>query len=284
MKKNLWCAVLAACIAGLPVCRLWGGGVMIYPKYLEFDAKNKVREVMLVNPSAEETASYRVSVKYMRQKPGGGYEEVSGPALDDASGFLRYSPRSVTLGPRRSQNVKFLARVPKEAMDGEYVAYAVFTKIIAPKPLTARDLEKKDGVSVEIIPIPSFAVPVIVRKGEKFHSAPKLEQARLSSGEDGSALLKVRLRRTDGDKKQPESSVRADVSVWAGDELLAVSKGRYVLAHNEYADVLLYPARSGKAVSSDELRGKTLTFCLTPVSEADGADCSLARERLEYIP
>lgn len=276
--RAAWCA--AALVCG--TCA-YAGGIMIYPKYILFDGKTNVQEVLLINPSAEETAAYRVSVKYMRQTPGGGFEEPAVPGEDDASSWLRYSPRSVTLGPKRSQHVKLLTRLTPQTPDGEYAAYLVFTKIITPKPLTPQDLRDGNGVQVKITPIPSFAVPVIVRKAEAFHAQASLEDAALRADETGAAVLSVRLRRTDGDKTLPEASVRGDVSVWDGDRLLAVSKGRYVLAHNSYADITLHPALDGKPVPAQNLRGKKLSFYFTPPAEADGAARAGAEASLTHM-
>lgn len=250
----LWCAA--------PV---WAG-MMIYPKFINFTDKDRVREMTLVNPSQEETVTYRVRFKYARQNPDGTYTDVEKPDFLTAKDLLRFSPRSVTLGPGKSQRVKILKRIPADTPAGEYTGYIVFTQIPDEKPLQKPSSAPAGGVRLELTAVPSFSIPVVIVYGSPAPDTAKISFLDIRTTAPGKKEARVRLERNGSVSSPASRTVRGDVSVWSGGKMLGIIKGKYLLAGNQRVDA---------AVPLDESLfkpGDAAEVLFTEASEQDGAD------------
>ncbi len=174
MKKS----VVLFILLGLSISA--SAGIMIHPKFLFFDDKTKVEEIILINSDPVESANYRISLSYKKQNQDGSYTEIpvenddSATMLkDSAIPFLRYSPRAAFLSPQKSQIVRILKRLPEGIEPGDYIAYITFTEVLMEKPLTKET--EKNSFSVKITPIPSFSIPIVVRYQNKEKAKVSLE-------------------------------------------------------------------------------------------------------------
>ena len=250
-------------------------GIMIYPKYVFFDDKTKSAEVTLINSDKLESANYRISITYQRQNPDGSYTQIGQEELpaDNAAQVLRYSPRSVLLKPSQSQTIRILKRIPAKAQPGEYVGYITFTEVLLEKAVTKEDL-KPGAMSVRVTPIPSFSIPVMVRYKVK-ENAPVTVTTDVLVSDDGVTALRVVLHRQE--QKIP-TSVRGDISIWDGSEMIGYVRGRYVLPGTQSLETRV-PLRikngqttkegkkEDKYLTEAELKGKTLTVLYTESDE-----------------
>lgn len=212
--------------------------MMIYPKYVSFDDNTRIAEMTLINPSDEETINYRIRLNYFEQNHDGSYQEVVQPSGLTGLDLLRHSPKSVTLAPKKNQTVKILKRLPDGTPDGEYTAYIVFTKVLAEKPLEKPKKTASDALEIQLIPIPSFAIPINIAVGARPLPAATLTYLG-SSGPKKQPLIRIRLARADTSEPPQSSTIRGDLSVWQSGKMLGFMKGKYLLAGNDYVDVEL---------------------------------------------
>lgn len=255
-------------------------GIMIYPKFLFFDDKTKSAEVTLINSSPLESSNYRISISYKKQNPDGSYTEITSedaPA-DSAEPILRYSPRSVMLNPNKSQTIRVLKRIPEGLEPGEYIAYITFTEVLLEKPATKPSKDNKT-MTVRIIPIPSFSIPIFVRYKVKENAPVAISTSAKDWQEtDTQTTLNVVLTRQE---QQTPTSVRGDISVWNGSTMLGFIRGRYLLPGNtSVATKIPLKDKEDKPLKIKDLKGKKLTVLFTEPSE-DKVDKSAVLAKTE---
>lgn len=125
-----------------------GDGVLVAP--IEVNLGGRVRSgIVTVQNKAPERTAYRVSVVSPLETDEG----------EDASKWIRFSPRQVTLNPGETQKVRVLVRKPSDAKDGKYLA-RLLVRAIPPKPKPKKDEEPKDKVSVEIVIVYGVTIPI----------------------------------------------------------------------------------------------------------------------------
>lgn len=271
--KKLGIAALACILLGCAVQA--GAAIMIYPKFVAFGPDSRVQEMTLVNPSPEETVTYRVRFKYARQNPDGTYTDAEQPGFLTAKDFIRFSPRSITLGPGKSQRVKLLKRIAADTPPGEYTGYIVFTQLPNEKPLQKAPASASAGVNIELTAIPSFSIPVILIHGDIVSDQAELSFLGVQTVAPGKRQARVRLARKGSADMPLSRTLRGDISVWSGGRLAGVIKGKYLLAGNKYVDV---------AVALDETvvkPGMRAEILFTEPTEQDGADISRVLARAE---
>ena len=263
-------------------CMLWSmamsasAGIMIYPKALSFDDKTKSAEVTLINSSDLESANYRVTLSYKKQNPDGSYTEIAEEEVpaDSATKLLRYSPRSVMLKPSQSQTVRFLKRIPAKLEPGEYVAYVTFTEVLLEKAATKEDLQP-GAFSVRITPIPAFSIPVFVRYKVGDETSAVTLTTNGFENKNGVVSLRVVMNRKEQDKR---TSIRGDISVWDGDQMIGYIRGRYMLPATDTLETRVALHISNGLVKADgktedkqltaaDLKGKTLTVLFTETND-----------------
>ena len=250
-------------------------GIMIYPKHLFFDDKTKSAEITLINSSPLESANYRITLTYQRQNPDGSYTPVTTEELpaDSVTKFLRYSPRSVMLTPSQSQTVRVLKRLPADVKPGEYVGYITFTEVLLEKPTTKQNTQPS-AMSITLTPIPSFSVPIFLRYKVKENAPVTLRVQGVRDEKNGAVLTAVLTRQA----QEIPTSARGDLSVWDGEEMIGLIRGRYLLPSNTsvQTQIPLYlkdaqtdaqGKKHNQALSRDDLKGKTLRVLFTQPDE-----------------
>lgn len=191
--------------AALPAGAVGGmGDINLFPKRVVIDERSRIASVGLYNRAAA-SGEYEITVNDMAMQRDGRLVDLATvqdaaarDAVHTASGFLRWSPRHVTLPASEAQMVRIMARVPPELPPGEYRSH--FTVVSVP-PETggtsideAAGAEKSDGIGVRIVPRFGISIPVIVRVGETTLNAG-LKDLSLSAPPGGPAALSLTITR-----------------------------------------------------------------------------------------
>ncbi len=118
----------------------------------------------------DDTATYAISLVQIRMTEEGGFETITEPDEGQliASPYLRFFPRSVTLGPNEAQTVKVQVVKSGSLEPGEYRSHVYFRAIPEEKPLGEEEETPQDpaSISVKLVPIFGITIPVIIRIGK----------------------------------------------------------------------------------------------------------------------
>lgn len=145
------------------------GNLLITPKRVVFEGNKRSVDISLAN-IGDDTATYAISLIQIRMTEGGSFESITEPDEGQlfASPYLRFFPRSVTLGPNEAQAVK-VQLVRSAGLDpGEYRSHLYFRAVPKEKPLgeEAEAAADPSSISVKIIPIFGITIPAIIRVGQ----------------------------------------------------------------------------------------------------------------------
>ena len=131
-------------------------------------------------------------------KEDGSFEEITtpDPGQNFADKYIRFFPRSVSLGPNEAQVVKMQLTRTEGLAPGEYRSHVYFRAV--PKE-TALGEEKtvKDStsLSVKLVPIFGITIPVIIRVGQSTTKA-SLSDLKLEIINDTIPRLQLTFNRT----------------------------------------------------------------------------------------
>lgn len=168
------------------------GNLLITPRRVVFEGNKRSFDINLAN-TGHDTATYAISLIQIRMKEDGGFETILAPDPDQkfADHFIRFFPRSVTLGPNEAQVVKVQLIRSNELVGGEYRSHFYFRSIPKIKPLGEEEAVKDTtAISVKLTPIFGITIPVIVRVGE---STTKVTLSDLSLTMVNDTLPRLRL-------------------------------------------------------------------------------------------
>lgn len=145
------------------------GNLLITPKRVVFEGNKRSMDLNLAN-IGDDTATYAISLIEIRMTGEGGFETITEPDEGQkfASPYMRYFPRSVTLGPNEAQTVK-LQLVRSGGLEaGEYRSHLYFRAVPKEKPLGEEEEEISDpsSISVKLTPIFGITIPAIIRVGQ----------------------------------------------------------------------------------------------------------------------
>jgi P pilus assembly chaperone PapD len=143
------------------------GNLLITPRRVVFEGAKRSMDLNLAN-TGEDTATYAISLIQIRMKEDGGFETITEPDPDQrfADRFIRFFPRSVTLGPNEAQAVKIQLIRANELEPGEYRSHFYFRAIPKTNPLGESEAVKDTTtISVRLIPVFGITIPAIIRVG-----------------------------------------------------------------------------------------------------------------------
>jgi P pilus assembly chaperone PapD len=144
------------------------GDLLITPRRVVFEGSKRSMDMNLAN-TGKDTATYAISLMQIRMKEDGSFETITEPDSGQrfADRFIRFFPRSVTLGPNEAQAVKIQLIRSNELEPGEYRSHFYF-RSIPKKTLLGEGEAVKDTttISVRLIPIFGITIPAIIRVGE----------------------------------------------------------------------------------------------------------------------
>jgi len=144
------------------------GDLMITPRRVVFDGSKRSMDLNLAN-TGQDTATYAISLVQIRMTEDGGFETITDPDPDQrfADRFIRFFPRSVTLGPNEAQVVKVQLTRSNELTPGEYRSHFYFRAVPKIKPLGEEGAPVDSStISVRLTPVFGITIPVIIRNGE----------------------------------------------------------------------------------------------------------------------
>jgi hypothetical protein len=182
------------------------GNLLVTPKRLVFDGSKRSEEINLANVGSD-SATYAISFIQIRMKKDGSFEKITEPdsAQNFADKYLRYFPRTVTLGPNEAQTVKVQLLRTNELNPGEYRSHLYLRAVPNQKPLGEEDKRNDTSIQVKLVPIFGISIPTIIRIGE---SNSKVSLTNLSfQNNDTVPTLKWQFNRSGN------MSVYGDVSV-----------------------------------------------------------------------
>lgn len=153
------------------------GDINLFPKRVVIDGRREIATIGLYNKTINE-GDYEILLQDMIMTPDGqltlfdnGVSEADKARVRTASGFLRYSPRRVTLRGGESQTIRMMARADGEIPDGEYRSH--FLALSVPRDVDdgfsiddALSGGEPGGIGVTIRPRFGISIPVIVRIGQ----------------------------------------------------------------------------------------------------------------------
>lgn len=143
------------------------GDLLITPKRIVFEGNRRSMDINLAN-TGQDSATYSISLIQIRMKEDGGFETITEPDPGQrfADRFVRFFPRTVTLGPGEAQTVKVQLVRSNELTPGEYRSHFYFRAIPKPRPLGEEELPSDTtSISVRLTPIYGITIPVIIRSG-----------------------------------------------------------------------------------------------------------------------
>ncbi|HBE43383.1 MAG TPA: hypothetical protein DDW27_19720, partial [Bacteroidales bacterium] len=158
---------ISAFTALFPVKGSAQGDLLITPRRVVFEGSKRSIDLNLAN-TGRDTATYAISLIQIRMKEDGGFETITEPDPGQrfADRFIRYFPRTVTLGPNEAQIVKVQLTRTGELQDGEYRSHFYFRATRNNTPLGEENRPvDTTTISVRITPVFGITIPIIVRKG-----------------------------------------------------------------------------------------------------------------------
>jgi len=141
------------------------GDLLIFPKRIVFEGREKVQSVDLIN-SGKDSVVYNISFEQYRMNEFGNFEKITEPDSGQffSSQYLSVYPRKVNLAPFESKTVKVQILNTSQLQIGEYRSHLFFR---AEKNNIPRGEEKVDttSLSVRIEPVFGITIPCIIRRG-----------------------------------------------------------------------------------------------------------------------
>jgi len=144
------------------------GDLLITPRRIVFDGSQRSVDINLAN-TGKDTATYAISLIQIRMLEDGGFETITtpDPGQQFADRFIRFFPRSVTLGPNEAQVVKVQVVRTNEMQQGEYRSHFYFRAVPKALPLGEENkVRDSTAIAVRLTPIFGITIPVIIRNGE----------------------------------------------------------------------------------------------------------------------
>jgi len=184
------------------------GDLLITPRRIVFEGSKRSMDLNLAN-TGKDTATYAVSLVQMRMNEDGSFETITEPDPGQrfADRFIRYFPRTVTLGPNEAQVVKIQVIRSNEMTPGEYRSHFYFRSVPEVTPLGEEEASKDTtSISVRLIPIFGITIPAIIRSGET-NATVKLSDLSLELVNDTLPRISMVFNRTGN------ISVYGDISV-----------------------------------------------------------------------
>jgi hypothetical protein len=174
------------------------GNLLITPRRVVFEGSKKNSVDMNLANIGKDTATYSISVVQIRMIENGGFETITEPDPGQlfADKYIRFFPRSVTLGPSESQVVKVQITKVNELTSGEYRSHFYFRAVPKPTPLGEKDQSvDTTSISVSLTPIFGITIPVIIRMGESKVKV-SLSDLSLDIVNDSIPIFKLSFNRT----------------------------------------------------------------------------------------
>ncbi len=209
--KGTRAKALVICVLMLlisPVVSYAQGNLLITPRRVVFDGRTRSLNLNLAN-TGQDSATYSISLVQIRMTEEGGFETITEPDPDQkfADRFIRFFPRSVTLGPGEAQVVKVQVTRRSQLEEGEYRSHFYFRAEKKATPLGEEDPAKENNtISVQLTPVFGITIPVIIRIGD-LRVSVEMTDLKLIAEKGNNPVLQISFNRSG------ERSVYGNLSV-----------------------------------------------------------------------
>lgn len=173
------------------------GNLLITPRRVVFEGSKRSIDLNLANTGVD-TATYAISLIQIRMTEEGSFETITEPDPDQrfADKYIRFFPRSVTLGPNEGQIVKVQVSKSNDLTTGEYRSHFYFRAVPKVKPLGEEEAARDTAaISVQLTPVFGITIPVLIRIGES-STKVSLSDLAFSIDNESKPRLKMVFRRT----------------------------------------------------------------------------------------
>jgi hypothetical protein len=145
------------------------GNLLITPRRVVFEGNKRSFDLNLAN-TGKDTATYAISLVQIKMTEDGAFIQIIDPEPGQmfAEKYIRFFPRSVTLGPNESQVVKVQLLKSNNLTAGEYRSHFYFRAVPKAVPLGEKENAARDTttISVKLTPVFGITIPVIIRIGD----------------------------------------------------------------------------------------------------------------------
>lgn len=188
---------LFAFFYSIAACALAQGDLLIFPKRIVFEGRDRVEQVILSN-TGKESAIYNISFVEYKMTETGDFVRITEPDSGQrfATPFLRVYPRRVELAPGESQTVKVQLFNTEKLEEGEYRSHLYFRAEKNNKPLgQENDIKDSNTVSVKLEAVFGISIATIIRKGES-NTVASISGLEFTNDEDSNLFLIFNINRS----------------------------------------------------------------------------------------
>lgn len=142
------------------------GNLYVTPNRVIFEGR-KMKEVLSLANTGNETATYSISFVQRRMNEDGSFTSIDTPdeGAPFADPYLRIYPRQVTLEPKEGQSIVLQVKRSSTMPEGEYRSHIYFRSEKDYVPLGKETKDTLKTVSVKLIPVFGISIPIIIRVG-----------------------------------------------------------------------------------------------------------------------
>lgn len=144
------------------------GNLLITPRRVVFEGNKRTQDLNLANTGVD-SAKYNVSIVQYKMNEDGSFKEITEPEEGQrfADPYLRFFPRTVTLGPNEAQVVKMQLIKTNQLQPGEYRSHVYFRAVPKESALGTEEIKQDTtSIGVKLTPIFGITIPVIIHVGE----------------------------------------------------------------------------------------------------------------------
>jgi len=143
------------------------GSLMVNPKRVTLDARNRNGNITLFN-SGDDSASYVISLLHYAMREDGSFYEIPDSIHTYAATYcdsvIRYFPLEVMLPPHESQAIHVRFMKPMDMKPGEYRSHMYFRAIEKAVAIEQKAVDtSQHTISLSLHPIFGISIPIIVR-------------------------------------------------------------------------------------------------------------------------
>jgi hypothetical protein len=177
------------------------GDLLIFPKRITFDGIQKRVETLNLSNVGKDTATYTLSYNEIKMGEDGSFNTIDVAETDQnfASPYLRYYPRTITLAPNQSQNVKIQLVKTNALKQGEYRSHLYFRAVprvtLLKKEATDSITKETKDLSINLTPVFGLSIANIIVIGENTTTVQLTNLAITKSIKDNTSTLSLDFNR-----------------------------------------------------------------------------------------
>lgn len=172
-RRIVYAPVMAALLVFCAVMALLpdsAHAIRVTMKRIIFEGPARSDVITIINNSAKEE-TYRLGWRHFKMTPDQMLANVEEGAEEEyqkmVEKIVRYAPRRITLPPGQKQQVRLVARRPRDLPEGEYRAHLWIIPETRPPEFTPeeRGQARQQGAAIKIGVSTGVSIPVFVRQG-----------------------------------------------------------------------------------------------------------------------